>query len=313
MAIHEVEFKSFNEIETVKGWIYTPIREPIGVVQIVHGYGEHSRRYLHMILTLNEAGFVVAADDHVGHGKTAYDSDNWSNWGDKGYMTMAEDEQKLRELIKENYGDLPYFMFGQSMGSMIARLYATKYGEELDGLILCGTSEIFPEMENIVSELKAEIDAGNGEQVDPDYQNRMFEWMTERIENPNTPNDWISKDPDIVADHANDPFNNFTSVPNIQSLYQFAQMIQQILGTEWSEKVPTDIPIYNIAGDEDPVGRYGEGVYAVSNWLLETGHQVKTKLYSGYRHEIHNHREIRDEVVAGIIDFITEHARVKAN
>ena len=100
-------------------------------------------------------------------------------------------------------------MFGHSMGSMIARLYATKYGEELDGLILCGTSEIFPEMENIVSELKAEIDAGNGEQVDPDYQNRMFEWMTERIENPNTPNDWISKDPDIV-DHANDPFNNFT-------------------------------------------------------------------------------------------------------
>jgi alpha-beta hydrolase superfamily lysophospholipase len=226
---------------------------------------------------------------------------------------MAEDEQKLRELIKEDYGDLPYFMFGHSMGSMIARLYATKYGEELDGLILCGTSEIFPEMENIVSELKAEIDAGNGEQVDPDYQNRMFERMTERIENPNTPNDWISKDPDIVADYANDPFNNFTSVPNIQSLYQFAQMIQQILGTEWSEKVPTDIPIYNIAGDEDPVGRYGEGVYAVSNWLLETGHQVKTKLYSGYRHEIHNHREIRDEVVAGIIDFITEHARVKAN
>ena len=50
-------------------------------------------------------------------------------------------------------------MFGHSMGSMIARLYATKYGEELDGLILCGTSEIFPEMENIVSELKAEIDA----------------------------------------------------------------------------------------------------------------------------------------------------------
>ena len=53
-------------------------------------------------------------------------------------------------------------------------------------------------------------------------------------------------------------------------------MIQQILGTEWSEKVPTDIPIYNIAGDEDPVGRYGEGVHAVSNWSLETGHQVKT-------------------------------------
>jgi len=45
-------------------------------------------------------------------------------------------------------------------------------------------------------------------------------------------------------------------------------------------------------------------VYQVSNWLAETGNFVKTKLYSGYRHEIHNYRDIRDEVVEGIIDFI---------
>jgi len=306
MAIHEVEFQSFNGEDTVKGWIYTPIRKPIGVVQVVHGYGEHSRRYLHMISALNEAGFVVAADDHVGHGKTASDSDNWSNWGDKGYMTMAEDEHKLRELVQNDYGGLPYFMFGHSMGSMIARLYVTKYGEGLDGLIICGTSEKFPGLEEISAEMENEIEAGNGEKVEASYQDRMFEWMTDRIEQPNTPNDWISKDPDIVSDHANDPFNNFTSVPNIQSLNQFAQMIQQILGKKWAEKVPTNIPIYNIAGDEDPVGMYGEGVYAVSYWLLDTNHNVKTKLYSGYRHEIHNHRDIRDEVVQGIVDFANE-------
>lgn len=85
MAIHEKSFTSFNEKDTIKAWIYTPIRKPRGVVQLVHGFGENSRRYLHMILMLNEAGFVVAADDHVGHGKTAYDSGNWSDWGDKGY------------------------------------------------------------------------------------------------------------------------------------------------------------------------------------------------------------------------------------
>lgn len=128
--------------------------------------------------------------------------------------------------------------------------------------------------------------------------------MTDRIDNPNTPNDWISKDPDVVNDHANDPFNNFQSVPNIRSLYQFAQMIEQNMETEWAKQVPTALLIYNIAGDQDPVGMYGEGVYAVSNWLAQTDHDIKTKLYSGYRHEIHNHREIRDEVVDGIIQFI---------
>ena len=304
MAMEEISFESFNQKDTIKGWIYTPIRNPRGIVQIVHGFGEHSRRYLHMILKLNEAGYIVAADDHTGHGKTAFDSGNWSDWGDKGYMTMAEDEHKLRDIVQEKYPNLPYFMFGHSMGSMITRSYAAVYGNGMDGLVLCGTSGEFPTAKKMVSILQEKIDAGMGEAVEPDYVDQLMGWMTERIDNPNTPNDWISIDPDVVNDHANDPFNNFTSPPNIRSLSYFARMMEEIIGTDWAKKVPVSIPIYNIAGDQDPVGQYGEGVYAVSNWLAETGHNVKTKLYPGYRHEIHNHREIRDEVVDGIIEFI---------
>jgi len=303
MSIQEVSFESFNAKDYLKGWIYTPIRKPRGIVQVVHGFGEHSRRYLHMILKLNEAGLIVAADDHVGHGKTAYDSGNWSDWGDKGYMTMAEDEHTLRNIVQKQYPDLPYMMFGHSMGSMIARGYAAKYGEGMDGLVLCGTSGVFPGAAELGTELKKLIDEGKGEEVDPSQLERLFGWMTQRIENPNTANDWISGDPDIVADHANDPFNNFSSVPNNRSIYYFTKMMEEIVGTAWAEKVPASIPVYNIAGDQDPVGQYGEGIYAVSNWLAETGNHVKTKVYPGYRHEIHNYREIREEVVDGIIEF----------
>src|SRR5690625_3491089 len=148
MAIEEISFKSFNEKDVIKGWIYTPIRNPKGIVQIVHGFGEHSRRYLHMILKLNEAGYIVAADDHTGHGKTAFDSGNWSDWGDKGYLTMAEDEHTLRHIVEEKHPHLPYVMFGHSMGSMIARSYATIYGEGMDGMVLCGTSGQFPTVDD---------------------------------------------------------------------------------------------------------------------------------------------------------------------
>lgn len=306
MAIQEINFKSFNQKDTIKAWIYTPIRKPRGIVQLVHGFGEHSRRYLHMILKLNEAGFVVAADDHVGHGKTAYDSGNWSDWGDKGYMTMTGDEHTLRGIVEKQYTGLPYFMFGHSMGSMIARSYAAFYGEGIDGLVLCGTSGVFSPAGETASQLKNLIDEGKGEEVDPSYLHKLFGWMTERIENPNSANDWISGDPDVVADHANDPFNNFTSTPNIRSLYYFAKMMEEIVGTEWAVKVPASIPVYNIAGDKDPVGQYGEGIYAVSNWLAETGNQVKTKVYPGYRHEIHNYRDIRDDVVDGMVAFFDE-------
>lgn len=67
--LHEVNFKSFNERDTVYGWIYVPAAKPKGIVQIIHGFGEHSRRYLHMIVKFIDAGYIVAADDHVGHGK----------------------------------------------------------------------------------------------------------------------------------------------------------------------------------------------------------------------------------------------------
>ena len=83
--LHEVKFLSYNEVQTVHGWIYVPAAKIRGVVQLVHGFGEHSRRYFHMICKLMDAGFVVAADDHVGHGKTALEDDTWGDWGTKGH------------------------------------------------------------------------------------------------------------------------------------------------------------------------------------------------------------------------------------
>lgn len=69
MALHEVTFPSTNHRDTIQGWIYAPARPPRAIVQIVHGLGEHCGRYLHLISALVDAGFVVTADDHAGHGR----------------------------------------------------------------------------------------------------------------------------------------------------------------------------------------------------------------------------------------------------
>ena len=58
---------------------------------------------------------------------------------------------------------------------------------------------------------------------------------------------------------------------------------------------------------QDPCGNYGEGLYHVANLLARTGNKTVTRAYTGYRHEIHNELEIRDEVVNGLIDFVNEH------
>ena len=52
-----------------------------------------------MIVAFMDAGYIVAADDHVGHGKTAIVNDSWGNWGSKGYETMREDEHIFMAMV----------------------------------------------------------------------------------------------------------------------------------------------------------------------------------------------------------------------
>ena len=305
MAIYEISFPSFNERDTIKGWIYSPIVQPKAIVQIVHGFGEHSRRYLHLILQMLDAGFVVCADDHVGHGATAGAGNTWGDYGYKGYVTTTEDEKTLHDIVTQKYPGLPYFMFGHSWGSMIARDFTVRYGELLKGVIYCGTTALRKNTLELDKKLQVFVDGGHGSEINPELLGELLKDFNERYDDVKTPNDWVALDSNVVADHARDPFNNFHTPPNNQALYDFTQLWIKICNEDWAAKVP-DVPIYLIAGDQDPVGNFGEGVYQTANWLSQTGKKVKTKIYSGYRHEVHNEPDIRDEVEAGIIQFIKE-------
>lgn len=259
-----------------------------------------------MIVKFMDAGYIVAADDHVGHGKTALENDAWGDWGDKGFRTMMEDEHKLKGLVCEKYPNLPYFLFGHSMGSFIVRDYAAKYGGELAGITICGTAGVFRGVKEVAAELEKAVEEGRGKESDGEFAGKLMGWMCERCGQISIGNEWICADTYVQKDHAEDPFDAFTKPVTNQSMLYFTQMMGGITGEEWAKKVPAGLPIYNIGGDQDPVGEYGKGIYEVTNWLCQTGHKVRTKVYSGYRHEIHNYSAIKDEVEAGIIDFMDE-------
>lgn len=306
--LHEIKFASFNGRDEVTGWIYVPaVEEPEGIVQLVHGFGEHSRRYFHLIVSLMEAGYIVAANDHVGHGATAIANNSWGDWGDAGPHTMMEDEKIFHDAVCEKYPDLPYFMFGHSMGSMIARDFSAVYGDLLTGAIYCGTTGIFANTADVRAKVDAAIQAGGAHDADPAFVGELFGWMFSRCEEGVTlGNEWICHDPAVQKDHAADPFDAFTHPVHNISLRDFIDMMLCIEGLDWAWKVPKDLPVLLIAGDQDPVGCFGEGVYQCANWLVDTGHIVNTKLWSGYRHEIHNYADIKDEVANYIIDWLYE-------
>lgn len=116
----------------------TPFR---GIVQISHGMCEYIDRYLPFFRFLAKEGFVVCGNDHLGHGKSCPDASRLGFFSSQnGYHQLVEDLHSVSLYLKKRYPDLPLFLFGHSMGSMIARLYLSKHADLLAGVVLCGTA-----------------------------------------------------------------------------------------------------------------------------------------------------------------------------
>jgi alpha-beta hydrolase superfamily lysophospholipase len=306
MAFIEIEYPSSNQRDMVKAWMLTPLGKPRAITQLVHGLGEHSRRYLRLALKLVDAGFAVCADDHVGHGLTGIASGTLGDFGDKGFLVTVEDELSMLKIASGKFAGIPAAMFGHSWGSRIARSFSARHGDLLTALIICGTCAEMPAVERMIPRLDKLVSSGKGSEADAWPLAEMFESVNKRTENLRTPNDWISADPGVVDDYRSDPLNNLSTLPTFQSMLDICLMARDVTGVQWAERVPKSLPILNIGGDDDPMGDYGEGVYRVANWLKETGHAVSTKVYPG-RHEIHNERSNRDTVAQDAVDFLNLH------
>ncbi len=303
MSLQEISFPSANGRDIVKAWSCNPDCSPRGVIQLMHGYGEHSLRYRYLIDKFQDAGFAVYADDHIGHGRTGLHNGTLGDPHSGGYMTYVEDERSLHDIAVSENPDIPYMIFGHSWGSMLARTYAAYYGDDIKGLMLSGLCSQWKggEIEYKDPAFRAAVEADPSQPTGRWYK-KVFLDMNERVEHPAGLTDWIANDPAVVAEHDADPL--VLCNPALGFLWDVVQIYHFTESPEWAPMVPTDIPIYLTAGDQDPCGNYGEGLYHVANVLANSGHEVSVRAYHGYRHEIHQEPDLQGEVAADLIAFM---------
>ena len=312
MALQEIEFTSRNGRDAIQAWAYEPVGTPAAVVQIVHGLGEHSRRYLHMISALLDAGFVVVADDHAGHGRTAMQSGHWADAGDNSAEVVISDELTLQQQLAGQFDDLPWVVFGHSWGSLIARAMATRPNARLDGLALGGVVAQLRGLETTLDhEALAKAMATNPAGPAPEsLVAQMFDGFTDRLSEGDGPTGWVARNRDVVADHGKDRFNNFGAPMSTRFLQGFSDIYDMANGEGFYAAMPK-IPIALFAGSEDPAGNFGTGVQAVAQRLRRDGHDVELHLYDGLRHEVHNEPESRADVEHSLIAFVNRVADIK--
>jgi acylglycerol lipase len=96
------------------------VEDPVGAVVLVHGAHEHGGRYRHVAERLAAAGYAVHAVDHPGHGRSP------GRRGNIGSMAAAVDGvAELVRLTAEQHPGVPLFVYGHSLGGLIALQYLT--------------------------------------------------------------------------------------------------------------------------------------------------------------------------------------------
>jgi alpha-beta hydrolase superfamily lysophospholipase len=275
------------------------------VFNLVHGSLEYSRRYEHFIRRLLDNGYIVYAHDIRGHGETAEKSGEFVFFSEQpnGWEQAVDDIHTVTNQIRSDFPDLPIFIFGHSMGSMLTRDYISQYGRELNGAILCGTGRATPLL-MYSGLLVAKIFSLTGKKRESAFLHKLiYGELNKPIENPKTDFDFLSRDPAEVQKYIDDPWCG--RMTRVEYALELVRGVIRINRAAAYEGTPDELPIFLVSGARDPVGGPdGQYVREVGNAYQQAGGQhVSIKLYEGARHELVNELN-RDEVMADIIQWM---------
>ncbi len=255
------------------------VKAPRAIIQIVHGIGEHARRYVDLAASLNSAGFGVYVPDMRGHGRTgmqqfAGDVTKLGHLGPGGLRAAIANISQMTDIIRTANPNVPIILLGHSLGSLMAQKLINKSASDYAHVILSATAYRMPGYMN------------SGD------LNKKFAYEG------STTHEWLSRDPAVVAAFEADPLTFDAEVLKLFGLIDGLRLFG----------VPAydmdQIPILIILGSRDPLG--GEkSALKLANAYMKTAAQndVTVTVYPDARHELFNELN-REQVIDDMISWI---------
>jgi alpha-beta hydrolase superfamily lysophospholipase len=248
---------------------------PRGLVAIVHGFAEHSGRYLDLARRLNQANFSAAAFDYRGHGQSG---------GRRAHIDSFEeylnDARSFLDQCRRMGFERPVLL-GHSLGGLIAARLAQGEGEGLSALVL---SSPFLGLAMKVPAVKRAVG------------NWVSRWIPTLSMSTGLDPAWLSHDREVVERYASDPL-----VSKVCSARWFTET------TAAQEQAQADagrlaLPLFIQAAGDDRLSDL-----AATRAFFErcAGADKTLKVYDGLFHEIYNETE-RDRVVSDLTAWLQE-------
>ncbi len=295
--IYEKQNFIMSDKNTIVWHSWKPEGEIKAVVLLSHGMVEHARRYERLANFLCDRNIALYAEDHRGHGETGLLSENEGTGrlcylaDKKGFFRVVDDIHEEALKLKSIYPNLKLFLLGHSFGSFISQCFIEKYGECIDGVILCGSAGPRLFLTRTAKFIAGVIRLFCGKKrVSKFIDNLAFGSYCKKIPSPKTSYDWLTRDENEVQKYIDDPLCGM--ICTTQFYYDMFEGLCYIHKKSMMKKISAKLPVYIIAGKEDPVGSYGKTVSNLYEIYKKNGiSDVTLKLYDEDRHELFNEKD----------------------
>lgn len=248
--------------------VHEPAVPPRGVIQLLHGVGEHAGRYAHVIEALTSAGFIVYADDHRGHGRTGMrqhgDARRLGRLGPGGHDAAVAAVHRLSGIIRDAHPELPLILFGHSWGSFLAQKLLNRDPADYAGVVLSGSALLWP----------GSLNAGD---------------LNRRWAGPDANGlEWLSTDPAVASAFHADPLTTATPLLRLFGPLNAVRLYGRPR-RGLRAAAGHDIPVLLLVGRDDSVGGPRSVHRLAHAYRTRSGlDDVTTLVYPGARHEIVN-------------------------
>lgn len=282
---------SKNSLNTV---IWETEKEPVGVLQIVHGMAEYIDRYDNFAKYMTEHGFNVIGHDHLGHGYSVSDERDYGFFAEEnGDKIIIEDMHSVTQYAKEKWEELPNFILGHSMGSFCLRQYLTKYSNDVFGAVIMGTGWIPSAAALLGKTIATNTCKSKGSHtVNPLLIKLTLEPYNKPFAPARTNCDWLSRDEKQVDLYVNDKLCGFDFTAGAYK--DFFTILEKIAKNRQLIGMRKSLPILITSGSVDPVGGKKACEKLNAQYKRCGIDDVTLKLWENDRHEILNELDKSD-------------------
>ncbi|MGA7670567.1 MAG: lysophospholipase, partial [Nitrolancea sp.] len=244
---------------------------------IVHGLGEHSGEYEHVVERLVPAGFAVYGFDLRGHGRSPGQRAFIRSWDD-----YRQDVRAFLNLVAEEQPGQPHFLLGHSLGGIIVLDFALRHPDGLRGVIALGPaigelgiSPALRALARVVSRVRPSFSLGTGLEASA-----------------------ISRDPEVVAAYRSDPLvhDRGTARLGVES--------ERIVDFIHSHAAELRLPLLIQHGEADRIA----GIDGSRRFIANVTEPDKTLIeYPGAYHQVHNdlcHETVTADLLAWLERYL---------